>query len=157
MQPGVGAEIRKGVIRAGRTMVSGIRDCAVLAASLGSMLVSGGCATSPARVSPDPPRMEIDTPLSGYLSVGSLPPVQEWTKISLPLLSEAKRQGEQLGLDLGFLGSIGLGLSGARARILNLEAALGTSLLPPEARPPEESVSDDSKSEVENEGKNTGE
>ena len=92
--------------------------------SLCGLLSTSGCISFSIGTDRDPARVEVDGFADGYIRADALKPY-DGTLLRFGLLTEAERHGEIFSLDVWPLFGVGIGLVGARVRILWVEAGLG--------------------------------
>ena len=88
------------------------------------LLSTPGCISFSIGTDRDPARVEVDGFAEGYIRADALKPY-DGTLLRFGLLTEAERHGEIFSLDVWPLFGVGIGLVGARVRILPIEAGLG--------------------------------
>lgn len=99
---------------------------------LAALTAATGCLSVKVGAEADHAVISASGLVSGYLSFNALPPYQGEV-IDLGILAGTGRAWELAHLDVWPVGGIGLGLVGFRARLLMVEAALGTLIYHPAA------------------------
>jgi hypothetical protein len=99
-----------------------------------------GCISLKIGTDTQPPSLRMSGLVNGYASAAALHPYNG-TILNFGLFSKAERRGEFLSLDVWPLAGVGVGVVGARVRVLPLELGLGVLWYDPkpEAIPPEKS------------------
>lgn len=107
---------------------------------VGALTCAAGCKAVESDALKERAAAEFEGLLAGHLALDAWD--EEGPLAEIGLLGSA-RAGEAASFDLGPWIGVGAGASGARLKLLGVELALGTGLVPPELRDAAPAASDD--------------